>query len=123
VEYPIICGAMTWISESSLVSTICNDGAFGTLASGNMPPEELAKEIDLTRQKTDKPFGVNLITIAPNYQANLDVAIGKRAPFIVFAGSFPRAVEVKKVKDAGLKAICFASTYSIAERMIKYGTP
>jgi len=42
-------------------------------------------------------------------------------PFIVFAGSFPRKDEVKKAKECGAKVLCFASTDSIAERMIDYG--
>lgn len=28
VKYPIICGAMTWVSEPKLVSAVCNAGGF-----------------------------------------------------------------------------------------------
>jgi len=66
VEYPVLGGAMTWISESTLVSTISNAGAFGVLAGGNMPLEMLKDEIKRTRDKTDKPFGVNSVGIAQN---------------------------------------------------------
>ena len=38
-ELPIMCGAMTWISDPHLVSRMSNLGAFGVLAAGNMPPE------------------------------------------------------------------------------------
>ena len=122
VDYPIICGAMTWVSTPNLVATVCNAGAFGVLAGGNMPVEALAKDIDSTRALTRKPFGVNLITIAPNYPAHLDLACRKKASFIIFAGSFPKPQEIQQAKDSGAKVICFASTDSIAERMIKYGT-
>ena len=122
VDYPIICGAMTWVSTPNLVATVCNAGAFGVLAGGNMPTELLAQDIDATRALTKKPFGVNLITIAPNYQEHLDMVCRKKAPFIIFAGSFPKPQEIQKAKDSGAKVICFASTDSIAERMIKYGT-
>ena len=40
---------------------------------------------------------------------------------VVFAGSFPRRREVEKAKAAGSKVLCFASTESIAERMMGYG--
>lgn len=122
VDYPIICGAMTWVSTPNLVATVCNAGAFGVLAGGNMTVEALEKDIDSTRVLTQKPFGVNLITIAPNYPAHLDLVCRKKAPFIIFAGSFPRTEEIAKAKDSGASVICFASTESIAERMIKYGT-
>ncbi len=65
VSYPIIAGAMTWISDSHFVSAVCNEGAFGCLAAGNMEPSLLDAEIKRTRELTDKPFAVNLITIAP----------------------------------------------------------
>jgi len=39
----------------------------------------------------------------------------------VFAGSIPRQTEVQKAKDSGAKVLCFASTESIAKRMIEYG--
>ena len=54
VRYPILGGAMSWISESGLVSAISNAGAFGVLAGGNMPPEALEREILRTREKTDQ---------------------------------------------------------------------
>ena len=34
-ELPIMCGAMTWISDPDLVSRMSNLGAFGVLAAGN----------------------------------------------------------------------------------------
>lgn len=121
VEIPIMAGAMTWISDHRLVSTVCNHGAFGCMAGGNLPPEAFAQEIDKIRDLTDKPFAVNLITIAPNYQEHLKIAATKRVPFIIFAGSFPRASEIKIAKESGAKVLAFASNDSIAERMIASG--
>ena len=37
VRYPILCGAMTWISDSTLVKAVSAHGGFGCLAAGNMP--------------------------------------------------------------------------------------
>ncbi len=122
VRYPIMCGAMTWISEPDLVATVCNNGAFGVLAGGNLEPEILAEHIDQTRSLTNQPFGVNLITIAPNFQKHLDTVIRKNVPFVIFAGSFPSSLDLKRVRESGAKALCFASTDSIAKRMIRYGT-
>ena len=42
-------------------------------------------------------------------------------PFVVFAGSFPRKSEIEIVKERGAKVVCFASTLSIANRMLGYG--
>lgn len=121
VDYPIMAGAMTWISNHKLVSAVSNHGGFGCLAGGNMPPDLLAEEINKTRELTDKPFAANLITIAPNYRDHLEIVAEKQLPFIIFAGSFPRASEIKLAKSSGAKVLTFASNESIAKRMIDSG--
>jgi len=122
VDYPVICGAMTWVSDPELVSTVSNSGGFGVLAGGNLAVDVLEEQIGETRGKTEHPFGVNLITVAPNYQDHIELVREKEVPFVIFAGSFPRKREIQRVKESGAKVLCFASTSSIAERMLKYGT-
>lgn len=121
VKYPILCGAMTWISEPQLVSAVCNHGCFGCLAGGNAPTDVLLKYIEQTKALTDKPFAVNLITIAPAYKEHLAMIKDIKVPFIIFAGSFPKEKEIEAAKETGAKVMCFASTVSIAERMIRFG--
>ncbi len=120
-KYPIICGAMTWVSEPGLVAAVCNNGCFASLAGGNAPVEILRQQIQQTRTLTDKPFAVNLITIAPAYRDHLAMLREMKMPYIVFAGSFPKEKEIEMAKASGAKVMCFASTLSIAERMIRFG--
>jgi enoyl-[acyl-carrier protein] reductase II len=121
VEYPFLCGAMTWISEPNLVSAVCEAGGMGCLAGGNTPVDVLEKQIEETRSKTNNPFAVNLITIAPVYEQQIDMIEKQKLPVVIFAGSFPRRQEVERVKATGAKVICFASTLSIAKRMVGFG--
>jgi enoyl-[acyl-carrier protein] reductase II len=121
VEYPVLGGAMTWISESTLVSAISNAGAFGVLAGGNMPPEMLKGEIKRTRDKTDKPFGVNLITIAPNFGKHLDHILKIEFPFVIFAGGLPPREAINQIRQTKSRLICFAPTVGIAQNLIKGG--
>ena len=121
VKYPILCGAMTWVSEPQLVAAVCNSGCFGCLAGGNAPVDILHKQILETRSLTQNSFAVNLITIAPAYHDQLAMLKDMKVPYIVFAGSFPKEKEVLAAKETGAKVMCFASTVSIAERMIKFG--
>lgn len=120
-RYAILCGAMTWVSESNLVSAISNAGGFGVLAGGNMPPEVLAEEIGKTRRKTSFPFGVNMITVAPNFRAHIDVVSRERVSFAIFAGSIPSGKDIEQVKASGAKVVCFAPVLSLAKRLIKQG--
>lgn len=121
VEYPIIAGGMTWISNSDLCKAVSNNNAFPVLAGGNMPPDIFKQEIDKCIENLNKPFAVNLITIAPNYRAHYDIVLKKNIPFVVFAGNFPKRNDITVMKQAGKKTMSFASTNSIAEQQIRYG--
>ncbi|MDZ4199729.1 MAG: nitronate monooxygenase [Kiritimatiellia bacterium] len=121
VRVPLVGGGMTWLSDSVLVRAIHDQGGFGVLAGGNMPPELLEKEILHCQKTLAHPFGVNLITIAPHFKAHLEVVCRTRPPVVIFAGNFPHKHDVQEVKDAGCKALSFASTMSIAEQQIRFG--
>ena len=121
VDFPILGGAMSWLSESGLVSAISNAGGFGVLAGGNMPPDLLRQEIEKTFQLTDRPFGLNLITLAPNFQDHLEHALDIGFPFIILAGGLPPRKAIARIKDKGSKVFCFAPTVGIAQRLITFG--
>jgi len=121
-EYPIMCGAMTWVSDSKLVSAMGEAGGFGLLAGGNAPIEAFRAEILKTRELTTKPFGVNLITVAPNYQSQLDMVCEMKCQTVVFAGSFPKQSEIQRAKDSGARVICFAPIAALAHKLIAMGT-
>ncbi|MEW5814443.1 MAG: nitronate monooxygenase [Spirochaetota bacterium] len=121
VEYPILGGAMSWISMSRLVSVISNEGGFGVLAGGNMPLDLFKDEIKKTKNLTDKPFGINLITIAPNFRKQLDHVLNIEFPWIIFAGGLPPRDAITRVKKTSSKIICFAPTIGIARNLVRAG--
>jgi enoyl-[acyl-carrier protein] reductase II len=121
VEYPIMGGAMSWISESRLVSTISNEGGFGVLAGGNMPIDHFKDEVNKTLDLTDKPFGINMISIAPNFRKQLDHVLDIEFPFVIFAGGLPPRDAITAVKTTSSKLICFAPTVGIAKSVIRSG--
>jgi enoyl-[acyl-carrier protein] reductase II len=120
-KFPIMCGAMTWVSDYKLIGALGNAGGFGLLAGGNAPVDVLEKEIIATREYTDAPFGVNLITIAPVYKDQLQLVCDMKCKLVMFAGSIPKDTEIQQVKDTGAKVICFAPTAPLAHRLIKIG--
>ena len=79
----IMGGAMTWVSERHLVAAISNGGGFGIIASGSMSPKLLAGEIAATKALTDRPFGVNVITMHPELDALIDVCLDHRVGHVV----------------------------------------
>jgi enoyl-[acyl-carrier protein] reductase II len=120
-EYAILGGAMTWVSERNLVSSISNAGGFGIIACGGMTPELLSQEIAETRAMTDKPFGVNLITLHPDIDKLIAVCREHQVSHVVLAGGLPAVSSIKAIKDFGAKLMCFAPAVSLAKKLIRVG--
>lgn len=120
-EVAIMCGAMSWVSERHLVSAMSNAGGFGLIACGAMTPELLDKEIAGTKALTDKPFGVNLITMHPQLLELIAVCKNHGVTHVVLAGGLPPAGSLDAIKEFGAKLICFAPALSLAKKLIRSG--
>jgi len=120
-EWAILCGAMSWVSERNLVSAISNAGGFGVIACGAMTPELLDAEIAGTKALTDKPFGVNLITMHPQLFDLIDVCGKHGVGHVVLAGGIPPKGSVEAIKQSGAKVICFAPTVALGKKLLRSG--
>jgi len=119
--FAILGGAMTWVSERQLVSTISNAGGFGVLACGSMTPDLLAAEIEATQALTSKPFGVNLIVMHPDLDALIDVCVDHEISHIVLAGGLPSKEIMTAAKMGGAKLLCFAPSLGVARKLVRNG--
>ncbi|MGD8833978.1 MAG: nitronate monooxygenase [Desulfobacteraceae bacterium] len=120
-KYPIMCGAMTWVSDPNLVTAVGKAGGFGLLAGGNAPVEVLKEQVQTTRHMSKHPFGVNIITLAPVYNDQLNLICDLGCQYIVFAGGIPKKREIAQAKSCGAKVICFAPTAPLALQLIDRG--
>jgi enoyl-[acyl-carrier protein] reductase II len=120
-RFAIMGGAMSWVSERRLVSAISNAGGFGVIAGGAMGPDALAQEIAGTQALTDRPFGVNLITMHPSLTDLIQVCLAAHVGHVVLAGGVPSGGAVRAVKDGGARLICFAPALVLARRLVRLG--
>ena len=120
-EHAVLCGAMSWVSERNLVSAISNAGGFGVIACGAMTPDLLDAEIAATRSMTDKPFGVNLITMHPDLMDLIAVCAKHGVGHVVLAGGIPPKGSVEAIKAGGAKVIVFAPTLALAKKLLRSG--
>ena len=120
-EVAILAGAMSWVSERHLVSAISNAGGFGVIACGSMGPELLAAEIAGTQAMTQKPFGVNLITMHPQLDDLVRVCLEAKVTHVVLAGGIPPGAAVRAVKDGGARLVAFAPALVLAKRLVRSG--
>src|SRR5271163_4738319 len=120
-KYAIMGGAMTWVSERSLVAAISNAGGFGVIASGSMSPELLSAEIAATRSLTERPFGVNLITLHPRLIELIDICAAHRVGHVVLAGGLPSGAAMSRIKQNGARVFCFAPALGFARKLVRMG--
>ena len=120
-EVAVMGGAMSWVSERHLVSAISNAGGFGVIACGAMTPELLDTEIAETRARTDRPFGVNLITMHPQLSELIAVTARHGVGHVVLAGGLPPGGAIERIKANGAKLIAFAPALSLARKLMRSG--
>jgi nitronate monooxygenase len=66
IEVPIVQAPMAggWTTPA-LVAAVSEAGGLGTLAAGRITAEELRGQIEATRRRTRRPFGINFLVAAP----------------------------------------------------------
>ena len=74
-KYPIIQGGMANIATGEFAAACSNAGALGIIAAGGMNAERLEKEIRICKEKTDKPFGVNLMLMSSHIEDLAELVI------------------------------------------------
>lgn len=125
IEHPITCGGMLGIGRAELISAVANAGALGFLTALTQPtPEDLVREIERTREMTDRPFGVNL-TILPtlkpvSHEAYRDAIIASGVKVVELAGADP-APHLPSFKAAGVRVIHKATSVRHAVSAAKKG--
>jgi nitronate monooxygenase len=60
-DYPIVSAGMGGVARADLVTAVVSAGGFGLLGMVRESPELIRREIAAVRERTDRPFGVNLI--------------------------------------------------------------
>lgn len=107
IQYPIVQGCMQWISRAPLVSAVSEAGGLGLLSSSTFSTaEDLRQEIHLIKEKTSKPFAVNLTLmpslVVPDYEGYIRVCAEEGVKVMETAGRPPKPDMVEKIKDAGM---------------------
>ena len=120
-EVAVLGGAMSWVSERHLVAAISNAGGFGVIACGAMPPALLDAEIAATRALTDRPFGVNLITMHPDLAELIAICGRHGVSHVVLAGGLPPAGSIDALKATRARIICFAPALALARKLLRSG--
>jgi enoyl-[acyl-carrier protein] reductase II len=120
IRYPIFQGGMAWVADADLAAAVSEAGGLGIIAGMNMNGEQLRAEIKKLREKTDKPFGVNVMLMSPYTPEVAEVIIEEKVPVVTTGAGNPLAY-IKKWVDAGVKVIPVVASVSLAKMVAKRG--
>lgn len=120
IEYPIIQGGMAWLATYELASAVSEAGGLGIIGAGNAPASWVGEQIDKLREKTDKPFGVNVMLLSPFASDVIDVIVEKKVPVVTTGAGNPGPF-IDKLKSAGCKIIPVVASVALAKRMERLG--
>lgn len=110
IDYPIIQGAMAWVSSAELVAAVSNAGGLGVISPSAGVAlnadwvENLCSQIRKASSLTDKPFGVNIPLRVRKVRELMDVVIQQKVSVVVTSVGDP-VNYTYYLEDAGIKVL------------------
>jgi putative enoyl-[acyl-carrier-protein] reductase II len=126
IKYPIVQGGLQWLATAQLASAVSEAGGLGIISSLSFPDQEsFRKEIRRMKEKTQKPFGVNLsmlpeLTKGDRTIEMLQVILEEKVPVVETSGRSPEAF-IQKLKSEGIKLIHKVPSVRFAQKAESIG--
>ena len=104
IRYPICQAGMAFVARSELAAAVSEAGGLGVLAAAHCTPVELRAEIRRVRERTDRPFGVDILfatargageevdRFMETVRGWVDVTLEERVPVLIAGLGNPGAV-------------------------------
>lgn len=116
IKYPIIQGGMAWISDAVMAASVSNAGGAGIISCGGRTTDYVREEIRKCKTLTDKPFGVNIMLMAPNKDEILKVICEEKPAFVTLGAGNP-VPYVEPLHEAGIKVVPVVPNVKLAKRL------
>ncbi len=91
---------MVWVSGYKLAVAVSNAGGLGLIGAGSMKPDLLREQIQKAKNKTDKPFGVNIPLLRGDALDLINVTIDEGVKIVFTSAGHPGKF-IDKLKKAG----------------------
>ncbi|HKK95518.1 MAG TPA: enoyl-[acyl-carrier-protein] reductase FabK [Anaerovoracaceae bacterium] len=120
IEYPIMQGGMAWVADHNLVAAVSEAGGLGIIGAGAAPTSWVKEQIHKVREKTDKPFGVNIMLLN-EYAVEIAELVAHEKVTMVTTGAGNPERFIPMWKDAGVKVLPVVASLGLAKRMVRVG--
>ena len=102
IHYPILQAGMSWASSNTeLALAVSQAGALGVIAAGPMHPDALRAAIRTVKERTDRPFAVNVPLYNARATTFLDIVLEEGVPIIVASQGGPKQ-HIARFKERGV---------------------
>ncbi|MFM7224744.1 MAG: NAD(P)H-dependent flavin oxidoreductase [Actinomycetota bacterium] len=118
IEHPVMLAGMGGVSYHRLVAAVSEAGGIGTLGAATMGSEELEAEMAAVRERTDRPFGVDLLAALPNRMLEdaRRIVAGGATLFVAGLGVPRDVIEVLHAGNVIVASMCGKVRHAIAAR-------
>lgn len=116
IKYPVIQGGMAWTSDANLAAAVSNAGGAGIIGSGGRTVEWTRDEVRKAKSLTDKPFGVNVMLMAPNIADIIAMLCEEKVAFVTLGAGNP-VPHITTFHAAGIKVIPVVPNVKLAKRI------
>jgi len=123
IKHPIIVAPMFLISNTDMVVAACESGATAAFPALNYRTDkELRAAINNIKQRTSKPFGINLIVNKsnPKYREQLKTITELKVDYIITSLGSPQET-INKCKPLGIKVFCDVVNVDYAQKVEAMG--
>ena len=120
IEYPILQGGMAWLGTAELAAAVSEAGGLGIIGAGHMPPDIFRNEIHKLKERTNKPFGCNIMLMSPFVKEVMEVVVEERVP-VITTGAGNAGVYIPALKEIGTKVIPVVASVLLAKRLLRGG--
>ena len=116
ITYPIIQGGMGNISNPVLTAAISEAGGLGTIGVGTRTPEEIDQMIHEVKERTSKPFSLNIpITVTKYTKEMVELAIAHQVPVVTLSAGNPGKL-IPILHKEGIKVIVVVASVKHAQK-------
>lgn len=134
IEVPIVQAGMGYVARAELAAAVSAAGALGVIGAASLSAKELREEIHKLRDRTDRPFGVDVlfatigrpatsdaaVRFTREVQAQIDVVFEERVPVLASGLGDPGPI-VPQAHELGIKVVALVGNTRNAVRVAQSG--
>lgn len=133
IDYPVFQAGMGWVARAELAAAVSEAGGLGVIGAGStLNREGLLTEINGVRERTDKPFGVDILFATIRAEGAevakytdavrdmIDVVLEEKVPVLISGLGSPKAV-VPEAHDRGIYVMSVVGAVRHAQKAVADG--